>query len=87
MLLSIFRDSAYCGNIPRNKRPTFSFKNDKRLYVSRENYIVVKNTHDGIVSEEVWLQVPDMIDKRKVTNKSGIKKDYCGGLNVIMPYA
>lgn len=75
MVLSILRDCVYCGNMARNKRPTLSFKNDKRLYVPKENYIVAKNTHEGIVSEEVWLQVQDMIDKRKNTNKSGMRYD------------
>ena len=75
MVLSILRDPVYCGNMARNKRPTLSFKNSKRLYVPKENYIFVKDTHEGIISEEVWKQVQDMIDKRKNTNKSGMRYD------------
>ncbi|MCD3439108.1 MAG: recombinase family protein [Bacillota bacterium] len=75
MVLSILRDPVYCGNMERNKRPTLSFKNRKRLYVPKEDRIVVKNTHEGIVSEEVWTQVQQMLDKRKNTNKSGITYD------------
>ncbi|WP_342990793.1 recombinase family protein [Streptococcus anginosus] len=71
MVLSILRDPVYCGNMERNKRPTLSFKNRKRLYVPKEDRIVVKDTHEGIVSEEVWKQVQNMLDKRKSTNKSG----------------
>lgn len=75
MVLSILRDPVYCGNMERNKRPTLSFKNRKRLYVPKEDRIVVKDTHEGIVSEEVWTQVQNMVDKRKNTNKSGITYD------------
>lgn len=75
MVLSILRDPVYCGNMERNKRPTLSFKNRKRLYVPKEDRIVVKDTHEGIVSEEVWKQVQEMLDKRKNTNKSGITYD------------
>lgn len=75
MVLSILRDPVYCGNMERNKRPTLSFKNRKRLYVPKEDRIVVKDTHEGIVSEEVWTQVQQMLDKRKNTNKSGIAYD------------
>ena len=42
MVLSILRDPVYCGNMERNKRPTLSFKNRKRLYVPKEDRIVVK---------------------------------------------
>lgn len=75
MVLNILRDPVYCGNMARNKRPTLSFKNSKRLYVPKTDYIIVKNTHKGIISEEVWKQAQDMIDKRKNTNKSGMKYD------------
>ena len=75
MVLSILRDPVYCGNMERNKRPTLSFKNGKRLYVPKEERIFVKDTHEGIISEEVWKQVQNMLDKRKCNNKSGITYD------------
>ncbi|WP_196762759.1 recombinase family protein [Streptobacillus moniliformis] len=40
MVLSILRDPVYCGNRGRNKRPTLSLKNRKRLYVSKEKAII-----------------------------------------------
>lgn len=75
MVLSILRDPVYCGNMARNKRPTLSFKNSKRVYVPKTDYILVRDTHEGIVSEQVWEQVQDMIEKRKNTNKSGLAYD------------
>lgn len=57
------------------KQKTYSFiQEQKRLYVPKEDRIVVKDTHEGIVSEE-WTQVQQMLDKRKNTNKSGITYD------------
>lgn len=75
MVLNVLRDPVYCGNMARNKRPTLSFKNSKRLYIPKSDYIYAKNTHEGIVSEEVWEQVQTMVDKRKYNNKKGLYYD------------
>ncbi|KGF31590.1 recombinase [Peptoniphilus lacrimalis DNF00528] len=75
MVLNVLRDPVYCGNMARNKRPTLSFKNSKRLYIPKSDYIYAKDTHEGIVSEEVWEQVQTMIDKRKCNNKKGLYYD------------
>lgn len=75
MVLNVLRDPVYCGNMARNKRPTLSFKNSKRLYIPKSDYIYAKDTHEGIVSEEIWEQVQTMIDKRKCNNKKGLYYD------------
>lgn len=75
MVLNVLRDPVYCGNMARNKRPTLSFKNSKRQYIPKSDYIYAKNTHEGIVSEEVWEQVQTMVDKRKCNNKKGLYYD------------
>ncbi|MFR4815403.1 recombinase family protein [Peptoniphilus sp.] len=72
MVLNVLRDPVYCGNMARNKRPTLSFKNSKRMYIPKSDYIYAKDTHEGIVSEEIWEQVQTMIDKRKCNNKKGL---------------
>ena len=75
MPLAIIRDRVYCGDLARNKRPSLSFKNDKRLYVPKEHHIVVENTHEGIVSDEIWKQAQEIIDNRKYTNERSDKYD------------
>ena len=75
MVLNVLRDPVYCGNMARNKRPTISFKNSKRLYIPKSDYIYARNTHEGIVSEEIWEQVQTMVDKRKCNNKKGLYYD------------
>ena len=75
MVLNVLRDPVYCGNMARNKRPTLSFKNSKRMYIPKSDYIYAKNTHEGIVSEEIWEQVQTMIDNRKCNNKKGLYYD------------
>lgn len=75
MVLNVLRDPVYCGNMARNKRPTLSFKNSKRMYIPKSDYIYAKDTHEGIVSEEIWGQVQTMIDKRKCNNKKGLYYD------------
>lgn len=75
MVLNVLRNPVYCGNMARNKRPTLSFKNSKRMYIPKSDYIYAKDTHEGIVSEEIWEQVQTMIDKRKCNNKKGLYYD------------
>lgn len=75
MVLNVLRDPVYCGNMARNKRTTLSFKNSKRMYIPKSDYIYAKDTHEGIVSEEIWEQVQTMIDKRKCNNKKGLYYD------------
>jgi tnpX site-specific recombinase len=75
MVLNVLRDPVYCGNMARNKRPTLSFKNSKRMYIPKSDYIYAKDTHEGTVSEEIWEQVQTMIDKRKCNNKKGLYYD------------
>ena len=75
IVLNVLRDPVYCGNMARNKRPTLSFKNSKRMYIPKSDYIYAKDTHEGIVSEEIWEQVQTMIDKRKCNNKKGLYYD------------
>ncbi|HER9214790.1 recombinase family protein [Streptococcus agalactiae] len=75
MVLNVLRDPVYCGNMARNKRPTLSFKNSKRMYIPKRDYIYAKDTHEGIVSEEIWEQVQTMVDKRKCNNKKGLYYD------------
>ena len=75
MVLNVLRNPVYCGNMARNKRPTLSFKNSKRMYIPKSDYIYAKETHEGIVSEEIWEQVQTMIDKRKCNNKKGLYYD------------
>ena len=75
MALEILRDRLYCGDLARNKRPTLSFKNEKRVYVPKEEYIVVRNTHEPIISREDWELAQEMIDARRCENKNNRSYD------------
>lgn len=72
MVLNVLLGPVYCEDMARNKRSTLSFKNSKRLYIPKSDYIYARNTHEGIVSEEIWEQVQTMVDKRKCNNKKGL---------------
>ncbi len=76
MVLDILHDPVYCGDLERNRRPTYSFKNDKRLRTTKKERIIVKNTHEGIVSREVFNRVQKMIKGRcTVENRKDIRYD------------
>lgn len=76
MVLDILHNPVYCGDLERGRRPTLSYKNDKRLYVPKENRILVKETHEGIVSRETFDLAQKMISGRcTVQSRKDIRYD------------
>ena len=44
----------YLGHMVSHKTQTKSFKNRKLVAVPKEDWIVVKNTHEAIIDEETF---------------------------------
>ena len=66
----ILRNPVYAGHLVMNKRISPSFKSHKRLSVLPENYTVVKNVHEPIVSPKDFELVQRLItNRRNVQNK------------------
>lgn len=56
-------NQAYIGNMVQGKRQAVSFKTKKRRTVDPENWIIVENTHEAIVSRETWEAAKNRIDR------------------------
>jgi DNA invertase Pin-like site-specific DNA recombinase len=50
----MLRNQVYIGNMVQGKREVVSFKTKKRRQVDPDGWIVVENTHEPIISRELW---------------------------------
>ena len=78
---TILRNEVYLGHMVQNKTDTVSYKNHKHVSKPESEWIRVKNTHEPLISQEVWdaVQRMDNHPSRGRTGKSGIVSLF-GGL-------
>lgn len=74
----ILRSPVYAGNLVGYKRPTINMKSKKRLSKLPEEWEVVPNTHEGIVSQDVFDTVQKLVISRRSKNKSGFDNVFAG---------
>lgn len=53
----ILRNPIYIGTLAQQRRPTVSYKNHKRIPTNEEDWIVIENNHEPIISQELWDKV------------------------------
>lgn len=71
---AILINEAYIGNTVQNKCTTISYKVKKKRKKNPEEYIRVKNTHEAIISKELFDKVQDIIKSKK--SVSATKHDF-----------
>ena len=54
---SILKEETYIGHSVHNKQSNISFKNKKKVRKPKEEWYRVENTHEAIISEDVFRQV------------------------------
>lgn len=74
----ILENQVYLGHMVSHKTQTKSFKNKKLVAVPREDWIVVKNTHEAIIDEETFELVQKFISVKKRPNKTGRPNIFVG---------
>lgn len=62
---AILINEAYIGNTVQNKCVSISYKVKKKRKKSPEEYIRVQNTHEAIISEELFYKVQEIIKGKK----------------------
>ena len=76
----ILENKTYLGHIIQGQHRTISYKNKKTIPVDESEWVIVENTHDPIVTQEVFDRVKAMILKnKKVTNKRTSRKHLFAG--------
>ncbi len=79
----------YIGNMVQGKYGSISYKTKQNKPRPREQWYIVKNTHEPIISMELWDKVQNMIKQRFKPFSSGkigifAKKAYCSGCGYAM---
>ena len=74
----ILRSPVYAGHITGYKRPAISMKSGKRPSRLPEEWEIIENTHEGIVSQNDFDTVQRLITNRRTKNKSGYDNVFAG---------
>lgn len=82
----ILENSEYLGRIVNGKKQKLSFKSKKVVSVDESKWIVVKDTHEPIITERLWDDAHARLDCRKRGSITGgvnifaglVKCDRCG---------
>lgn len=74
----ILENQVYLGHMVSHKTQTKSFKNKKLVAVPKEDWIIVKNTHEAIIDEETFEIVQKFISIKKQPTKQGERNMFVG---------
>lgn len=75
---SILKDENYIGNSVHNRQSTVSFKNKKVVRKPESEWFRVENTHEAIITKEMFLQVQEQIVGRRRVCKNGQTQIFAG---------
>jgi hypothetical protein len=70
-ILSIIKNHAYKGELVSGKRRVTSFKNKRIVSNPPDTWVVVRNAHEAIISEEVWDEAQKIVAKNHVGVRRG----------------
>lgn len=68
---NILSNEMYIGNMVQGKYGSVSFRTKKNKPKSKEDWIIVKGTHEAIIDKELWNRVLKMRNERHRTYKTG----------------
>lgn len=69
----ILKNQMYTGNMVQNVQTKLSYKSPKKVILNKEAWIIVPNTHEPLVSKEVFFKVQNNV-KRKPKTQSNREK-------------
>lgn len=75
---NILRDETYIGNSIHNRQTNISYKNKKKVRKPKEEWFRVENTHEPIISKEVFEQVQEQISHRRRQQKDATTQIFAG---------
>ncbi|MCL2619501.1 MAG: recombinase family protein [Defluviitaleaceae bacterium] len=74
----ILRDEKYCGHMVQGKASRISYKNKKQIKKPVEEWVVVRNTHEPIIDEEVFQKAQTLIGRSTRVAPDGERSKYSG---------
>ncbi len=69
-IMRILRNQVYLGHMCSGKRRNRSFKLKQRDIVPKDEWIVVKDTHEPIIDEVTWARVQEQLELNKRNQKA-----------------
>lgn len=76
----IVENYEYCGHMVSNKNTKQSFKSKHLIKNDESKWIIVKNTHEAIVDEELYIKAKALIQSRKIVMKKTGERNLFSGL-------
>ncbi len=67
----ILKNETYTGTLIQNVKTKLNYKTDKLVDVNRDDWIVIPNHHEPIITKEVFDKVQNVLDKKKGYFSSG----------------
>ena len=71
-LRNIIRNPVYCGDLAYGKTESV-FKTKKHLKTDPSKWVVVENTHEPLVSREVWEKANKLVSIKRQDYKQAVK--------------
>ncbi len=69
----ILRNPVYIGTLEQGKESTVSYKDRTRIQKDKDEWIVVENAHEAIISESDFRKVQEDLDKKRRVQKRKAK--------------
>lgn len=77
---SILNNKTYLGHMPGLRTTTLSYKNKKAVYHDEADQILVKDTHEALITQEQWDLVQELRQRKKRTPKQMDEPNLFSGL-------
>ena len=71
---SILQNPTYLGHMVQQRDGTVSYKNHKRYIKDESEWVIVRNTHEAIISQELWDKVREV--EKSVAQGRKTKRGY-----------
>ena len=71
---SILKNPTYLGHMAQQRYSSISYKNHKRYMRDESEWVVVKNTHEAIISQELWDKMREV--EKSVSQGKRTKRGY-----------
>lgn len=68
----LLTNPTYIGNLTQGRRKKLNYKSKKEIRLPKEDWIIVENTHEGIIDKKVFETVQELLPKNK--HKQSTKK-------------
>jgi len=70
-VMKMLTNEMYIGNMIQNTSGTISYKSKKKYNKPKNEWIIVKNTHEPIISKDLWDKVQNIINKKYKSCNNG----------------